>query len=136
MSEPDRMQVYADVYGGGVGERELAEERLRRMTAQANVQRLEDVIRKSERELAEANAVIQHLEGAATAWKDKCAALRGLAQAFCDQYAREFRGVGNDGLPLEGDGWIDGFRADDSPDKDFLALRAALGGDVPARGGG
>lgn len=33
-----------------------------------------------ERELAEANAVIKHLEGAATAWKDKCAALREALQ--------------------------------------------------------
>ena len=58
-------------------ERELA-------LSQLDNEALRQQYNRAERELAEANAVIKHLEGAATAWKDKCEALR---EALAEDYA-------------------------------------------------
>ena len=59
------------------------------------------------------------------------ARLRDAAFRLVEEYAREFRA----GPDCVGDGWLDGFRASESPDREFLALRDALAALPPPQAG-
>lgn len=117
-------------------ERELAEAGLSLLTARGDCEELSRQVAMAEEarmaaldRLAEANVCerenFRRAEtnlARAEAAERELAKLHDAAQRMVEEYAMEFRA----GPDCVGEGWTDGFRANESPDREFLALRDAV----------